>query len=110
MSIQEIMMWVVIALVGVGILAYVIYTIVKIAKMSPEDRKQMLVTYLKGAVALAEQQIGSGNGEIKLAQVEDYFNKNAPWFLKILLTVTGKQNLKELIELALTEIKDSFSK
>lgn len=110
MSIQEIMMWVVIALVGVGILAYVIYTIVKIAKMSPEDRKQMLVTYLKGAVALAEQQIGSGNGEIKLARVEDYFNKNAPWFLKILLTVTGKQNLKELIELALTEIKDSFSK
>ena len=42
--------------------------------------------------------------------IKDDFNQNAPWFLKILLTITGKQNLKELIELALTEIKDSFSK
>lgn len=108
MTAQEIIMWVVIGLVGLGILAYAIYMIVKIAKMTPEERKQTLVTYLKGAVALAEQQIGSGNGEIKLAQVEDYFNKNAPWFLKILLTITGKSNLKELIELALSEIKENF--
>ena len=71
----------------------------------------MLVTYLKGAVALAEKEIvGSSKGKEKLAMVEKYFNKNAPWFLKILLGIFGKENLQELIELALKEVKESFVK
>ena len=77
--------------------------------MKPEERKKVLITYLKGLVALAEQEIlGNKKGEEKLKMVEDYFNKNAPWFSKLLLILMGKDSLKELIEVALAEIKKSF--
>lgn len=105
---NDIVMWIVIGVVGAVILAFVIYYIVKLCKMTPEERKKTLVTWLKGAVALAEEEIGSGHGEEKLAEVEKYFKKNAPWFLKILFLFSGAENLQELIEEALTGVKNSF--
>lgn len=106
---ENVIMWIIIGLIAAGLLAFIIYNIVKIAKMSPEDRKKTIITYLKGAIALAEQEIvGTKRGEERLAMVEDYFNKNASWFLKILLALCGKETLKECIELGLTEIKKSF--
>ena len=106
---NDVIMWIIIGVVGAGVLAFVICNIVKISKMKPEERKKVLITYLKGLVALAEQEIlGNKKGEEKLKMVEDYFNKNAPWFLKLLLILMGKDNLKELIEVALAEIKKSF--
>lgn len=108
MTMNDIIMWVIIGVVGAAILAFVIYLIVRLAKMSPEERKKTLVIYLKGLVAAAEHEIGSGHGAEKLKEVEDYFNKHAPWFLRILLSVVGKDNLRELIELALEEVKKSF--
>lgn len=108
---NDIIMWIIIGVVAVAALAFLIYYIIKIAKLPPEKRKELLVTYLKGAVALAEKEIvGSSKGKEKLAMVEEYFNKNAPWFLKILLGIFGKENLQELIELALKEVKESFVK
>ena len=86
---NEVIMWIIIGVVLAAILGVVIYFIVKIAKMSPEQRKELLLNFLKGAVVAAEEYIGSGNGEEKLAYVEDYFNKHASWFLKILLAISG---------------------
>lgn len=108
MVMNDIIMWIIIGVVGAAVLAFLIYWIVKICKMKPAERKKLLVTYLKGAVAAAEKEIGAGHGEDKLKEVEDYFNAHASWFLKILLLITGKDNLKELIDLALKEIKESF--
>ena len=105
---NDIVMWIIIGVVGAAILAFVIYYIVKLCKMTPEERKKTLVTWLKGAVALAEEEIGSGHGEEKLAEVEAYFKKNAPWFLKILFLFSGAESLQELIEEALTGVKNSF--
>ena len=106
---NDVIMWIIIGVARDGVLAFVIYNIVKISKMKPEERKKVLITYLKGLVALAEQEIlGNKKGEEKLKMVEDYFNKNAPWFLKLLLILMGKDSLKELIEVALAEIKKSF--
>lgn len=108
---NDTMMWIIIGVVAAIILAIIIVNLVKIFKMSPEDRKKTIVTYLKGIIALAEQEIlGSQKGQEKLAMVEEYFNKNAPWFIKMLLTLSGKDGLKELIEIGLTEIKKSFEK
>lgn len=107
---NDIIMWVIIGVVGAAVLAFLIYWIIKICKMKPEDRKKVLLTYLKGAVAMAEKEIGAGHGDAKLQEVEDYFNKHAGWFLKILLMVSGKSCLKDLIEEALKEIKESFAK
>lgn len=105
---ENILMWAIISIIVLGTITFTVYQIIKIVKMSPADRKKVLVTYIKGAVALAEREIGKGNGAAKLEQVEEYFKKNASWFLKIILMITGKNNLKDLIEAALAEIKEDF--
>lgn len=107
---NDIVMYIIIGIIGVAALAFLIYYIIKIAKMKPEERRELIKTYLKGLVAEAEKQIGSGNGDLKFAQVEEWFNKKAPMILKIVLSILGKENLKDLIEDALKEIKESFEK
>ena len=107
---NDIIMWIIIGVVGAAILAFLIYLIVRICKMKPEERKELLLNFLKGAVVAAEQYIGSGHGEEKLQYVEDYFNKKAPWFLKILFLISGQDNLKDLIEEALDAVEGSFGK
>jgi hypothetical protein len=106
----DIVMYIILGVIGVAVLAFVIYKIVQIAKMKPEERKELIKTYLKGLIAEAEKQIGAGNGDLKFAQVEEWFNKKAPMVLKIVLSILGKENLKDLIEDALKEIKESFEK
>lgn len=105
---NDVVMWVIIGVVAAIVLALLVFFIVKICKMKPEERKALILNFLKGAVVAAEEYIGSGHGDEKLHYVEDYFNKNAPWFLKILLTIFGKDSLKELIEEALSAVKGSF--
>lgn len=107
---NDVGMWIIIAVLAVIILGYVIYKAVVIFKMSPEDRKRLLVTYLMGLVSLAEQLLGSGHGAEKLALVEELFKKKAPFIYRVSLMIFGKNNLKELIELALTEVKNNFGK
>lgn len=107
---NDIIMWVIIGVVAVAVLAFVIYWVVKLTRMTPEERKETLLNWLKGAVVAAEEYIGSGHGEEKLKYVEDYFNKKAPWFLKILLAIMGKDSLQDLIEEALNAIESSFGK
>lgn len=91
-------------------LIYIIYKIVKFCKMTPDEKKEVLVIYLKGLVAFAEQSIGAGHGAEKLALVEEYFMTKAPTFYKLLLFAIGADNLTELIEIALKEVKLSFMK
>ena len=107
---NDITMWIIIGAVCAAILAFVIYLIVRICKMKPEKRKELLLNFLKGAVVAAEEYIGSGHGDEKLQYVEDYFNKNAPWFLKILFAISGQNDLKSLIEEALDAVEGSFGK
>ena len=107
---NDVVMWIIIGLVCAGALAFLIYLIVRICKMKPEERKELILNFLKGAVVAAEQYIGSGHGDEKLAYVEEYFKKKAPWFIKILFFISGKDNLKELIEEALEAVEGSFGK
>lgn len=105
---NDVVMWIIIGVVGAGVLAFVIYYIIKLCKMSPDDRKRAIITFLMGAVSLAEKEIGAGHGDEKLAEVEAYFKKNAPWFLKLLFAISGQDNLKDLIEEALSQVKEGF--
>lgn len=107
---ENIVIYILFGLICIGILAYLIINIVKFSKMKPEERKEMVITYLKGLVAYAEKQLGSGNGADKLKLVEDMFKKKAPLIYKILLKATGVKDIKELIELALSEVKRDFVK
>lgn len=105
---NDIVMWIIVGLIAALILGVVIYYIVKICKMKPEDRKALILNFLKGAVVAAEEYIGKGHGQEKLAYVEEYFKKKAPWFLKVLFAITGKDSLDDLIEEALKAVKENF--
>lgn len=110
MDIDKIILWCVIGAIVLGVVIYGIIFIIKYAKMTPEERKKVLKTYLKGLIALAEQEIiGSKKGKEKLQMVEDYFNKKAPMAYKVILALLGKDNLKEIIEEALSEVKKTFA-
>ena len=80
------------------------------AKMSPEEKKKTLITYLKGLVALAEYDIGSGHGAEKLALVEKLFKEKAPFVYKIIFMLLKQDGLKSFIEEALIQVKESFEK
>lgn len=107
---ENIIIYIVFGLLCIGALAYLIVNIVKFSKMKPEERKEMVVTYLKGLVAYAEKKLGSGKGAEKLKLVEDMFKKKAPLIYKMLLKVIGVNDIKELIEIALAEVKRDFVK
>lgn len=108
---NDTIMWIIIGVVAAAVLGVLIYFIVKFCKMTPEERKSLLLTWLKGAVAWAEENFqGSGRGEEKLAEVEKYFKQKAPWFIKIIFKLTGKNDLKSLINEALEGVKKSFEK
>lgn len=108
---DKIITYVIIGVVGVAALIFLIYKIVKFCKMSPEEKKQVLITYLKGLVAFAESQIVEhGKGAEKLQLVENTFKKKAPFIYKLLLKAVGVNSLRDLIEVALKEIKRDFEK
>lgn len=111
MSIDQIALYVVIGLIALAVLVFVVIWIAKFCKMSKEEKIKLVKTYLKGLVALAEQEIvGTKRGQERLKMVEELFQKKAPMVYKITLLLLGKDNLIQLIEDALKEIKVAFEK
>ena len=108
---MDIANWICVGVLAIILIAFFVYYLIKFFKLSPEKRKELIKTYLKGLISYAEENIiGTKMGAERLKYVEDYFNKNAPFVLKILLLVTCKDSLEELIEEALAEIKGAFEK
>lgn len=106
---ENIILYILIGALVLVALGFAIFKIVKIIKMSEEEKRQLLKTYLKGLIALAEKEFSEeGKGAEKLEAVQKYFEKEAPVFLKIVLRIVKKDSLKDLIEEALQELKDSF--
>lgn len=111
MNTDQIIFYIVLGVAVLGILVFAAIWIVKFCKLSKEEKIKLLKTYLKGLIALAEQEIvGSKRGEEKLAMVEKAFREKAPMVYKITLLLLGKDNLTQLIEDALKEIKAAFEK
>ena len=96
--------------VVLAFLSYLVSQIIKFCKMSKDDKRKLLLTYLAGLVTMAEDEIGAGYGAEKLAEVENYFNTHAGPYYKMILKVFGKENLKGLIEEALALVKKNFEK
>ena len=109
--IPDFVIWIVISIVAAIMLAIVIYYIIKIVKMAPEQREEAIIDFLVGLVTTVELAYKEhGKGSEKLKDVEEAFNKKAPWFLKILLAITKTSSLDELIEKALAKVKEAFEK
>lgn len=96
--------------VVLAFLSYLVPQIIKFCKMSKEDKRKLLLTYLSGLVTMAEDKIGAGHGAEKLVEVENYFKTHAGLFYKMILKAFGKENLKGLIEEALALVKKNFEK
>ena len=99
--------------IGAVVLAFLSYLatqIVKFCKMSKDDKRKLLLTYLAGLVTMAEDKIGAGHGAEKLEEVENYFKTHAGLYYKMTLKVFGKETLKDLIEEALALVKKNFEK
>lgn len=96
--------------VVLALLSYLVPQIIKFCKMSKDDKRKLLITYLAGLVTMVEDEIGAGHGAEKLAEVENYFKTHAGLYYKIILRILGKENLKDLIEEALSLVKKNFEK
>ena len=107
---ENISLYLCIGAVVLVILLYLALKIAKFCKMSKDDKRKLLLTYLAGLVTMAEDKIGAGHGAEKLAEVENYFNTHAGPYYKMILKVFGKENLKGLIEEALALVKKNFEK
>ena len=105
---NDIIMWVIIGVVLAGILAFIIYQIVRVCRLSKEDRKRQIIEWLKTAIIALEQELKSESAEEEIAQIEDYFNKHAPWFLKLLFILTTQTSLEDLIKDALKEVEETL--
>ena len=107
MDTEKIILYISFGIICLCLITALIVKIVKLFKMPKEEREKVIKTYLKGVIMLAEEEIvGTERGEERLAMVEEYFNKNAPLTYRIILFLLGKDNLKNLIEDALAEIKE----
>ena len=111
----EVIIWIVIGLVCAAVIAALVFFIIKLVKMKPEEREEIIVQILIGLVTVAESYFeGEGRGEEKIAWVQEQFNKTAPWFVKIVLKLTKTADFNELVKKALEKAKttewDKFKK
>lgn len=103
--------WIALGIAIAGALAALIAFIIKICKMTPEEREEAIIDFLLGLVTVAENTfVEQGMGAEKLQQVEQQFKQKAPFIYKILLRLTKTDNLQGLIEKALTKAKDTWGK
>jgi F0F1-type ATP synthase assembly protein I len=111
----EIIVWIIIGAVGLIAIAALTWFIIKLVKMKPEEREEIIIQILIGLVTAAENYfVGEGRGQEKIAWVQEQFDKTAPWFVKIVLMMTKTADLNELIKKALEQAKatewDKFKK
>jgi F0F1-type ATP synthase assembly protein I len=102
----EIIIWIIIGIVGLIAIAALTWFIIKLVKMKPEEREEVIIQILIGLVTAAENYfVGEGRGQEKIAWVQEQFNKTAPWFVKIVLMVTKTADFNELVKKALEQAK-----
>ena len=107
---ENIIIYILFGLVCFCSIGYIVCKIIKLSKMTSEEKRETVITYLKGLVAFAEKELGSSKGAEKLKLVEDMFKKKAPMIYKMLLKAIGVNDIKELVEVALAEVKRDFQK
>lgn len=100
---------IILAIIAAIVLIFIVYNIIKISKLSTNERKAIIKKWLISAVVFAENAYKEqGKGSEKMQDVINDFNKNAPILCKILLSITKSANLNDLIEESLEFVKNNF--
>lgn len=103
--------WIILGLIALGGIAILIWKIIEVIKMTPDERKETIQQWLVSAVVAAEDAIKeSGAGQKKMEMAMDYFKTNAPFAYKIMMRFTKDVSLQELIDKALEMVKANFEK
>ena len=103
--------WVLFGLVVAAGLAFVIWQIVRVVRMSPEERKETIKNWLVSAVVAAEGAIKEhGAGLQKMQQVLDTYQHKAPVLYKFMALITKNVDIQDLAEKALATVKENFEK
>lgn len=104
----ETIVWIIIGLVALVVITALVILIIRIAKMKPEEREEVIIQILIGLVTAAENYfVGNQRGQEKIAWVQEQFNKTAPWFVKIIFAVTKTADFNDLVQKALEQAKNT---
>ena len=99
--------WVAAAIIALAVFGFCAW---RLYKATPDKRKELVVNWLKGVVDIAENIYEErGKGAEKMAMAIEYFNEYAPEIYKWIVK-NDKLDLKQLIELALTYMKENVWK
>ena len=96
--------------IGVILIIGAIIGIKKFIMCSPEQRKELIINWLTGAVVTAQNLIVEKSdkaNKAKFEQVLNEFKTNAPWLYKLFIKYTKDLTLEELIEKALEQVKNT---
>lgn len=94
--------------IGGGVITW---KVIQVIRMKPEEREEIIKQWLVSAVVAAESAIKeSGAGQKKMEMVMEQFQKKAPIIYKLMMKLTKNANLKDLINKALTMVKENFEK
>lgn len=90
---------------GIAALAVLVYLIYKFMKLPRASQLAKLKEWLLYAVALAEKELGSGTGQLKLRYVYDMFVSKFPYLVQFITFETfGK-----LVDEVLVKFKEMFN-
>ena len=89
------------AVIGVGCIA-----LLRFYKMPTQAQMEAIREWLLGAVTLAERELGSGTGQLKLRYVYDLFVTRFPWAAKMITF----SMFSDLVDDALLEMRDMLAK
>lgn len=97
-------------ILGVIALGLCAWGVIVFFKMDDNKKKELIIKWLTGAVVTAQNLITEKTDEAnkeKFEQVLNEFKKNAPITYKIFAKFSKNINIEELIEVALTTLKNT---
>lgn len=92
--------WCLIVTASLAVITLAIHGIITFCKGTKEEQLTSLKEWLLYAVTLAERELGSGTGKLKLRYVYDMFVVKFPWLAKVVtfvqFSVWVDQSLEEM--------------
>lgn len=84
--------------IAVCVIAGIILAVMKFCKQSNKEKYDQIRGWLLQAVILAEQEYGSGTGQMKLSVVYDAFCTALPWIAKVITFEQFSKYVDEALE------------
>jgi hypothetical protein len=91
---------------GIAIIVGLVLAVKKFIKLPTNEQLKSIKKWLLWAVSVAENELGSGTGQLKLVMVYDMFLSKFPWISKII----GFATFSKFVDGALDEMRELLEK